>query len=381
MSSITTQLAKLNLELVPKEKRLDIGKCNRRLNLDALALTLSYSTFLITADLLEVYMHQFWDFVYKHDTFYRFKMDKRKRFKLTLEIFRDIMKICPRVQGQDFDALPTDEEIVSFLRELRHTGEINSLNEAWKFTKLASPKLTTVPVSTEELTGKLKRVKGPAKKSTKAPTRGIELLSQVALTEEAQFEEVRKKSVRDFHKTHLSGSGTVTKTAPSIAKIKPSITNEGTGIKPGVLDVTDEESYEIDADKGFIQNEGTNDEMINETEVPVTSSSHSSDLAAKFLNFTNIPTIDAKIVSPMDVHVHHEKKTSKDAEPAKGPKDKELQSDSSKGDKSQSKSSGKSIQIEEPEFEVADSDMPQDQEENPNYYDEEPNEKVASKRA
>ncbi|GKA41997.1 hypothetical protein Tco_0734657 [Tanacetum coccineum] len=37
-------------------------------------------------------------------------MDKRKRFKLNLEIFRDIFKIYPRVQGQDFDALPTDEE-------------------------------------------------------------------------------------------------------------------------------------------------------------------------------------------------------------------------------------------------------------------------------
>nr|GEZ33846.1 hypothetical protein [Tanacetum cinerariifolium] len=232
--------------------------------------------------------------------------------------------------------------------------------------------------------------------------KGIKLLSQVALTEEAQFEEVRKKSMRDFHKTHLSGSGTVTKTAPSIAKIKPSITNEGTGIKPGVLDVTDEESYESEAeswgnDKDDINNEqdsrseesdkendnndkNTQSNSEKETEVPVTSSSHSSDLAAKFLNFTNIPTIDAEIVSPMDVHVHHERKTSKDAEPAKGPKAKELQSDSSKGDKSQSKSSGKSIQLEEPEFEVADSDMPQDQEENPNYYDEEPKEKVASKR-
>ncbi|GJT57260.1 hypothetical protein Tco_0992314 [Tanacetum coccineum] len=112
MSSITAQQAKLNLELVPKEKRLEIGKCNRRLNpgkiqkeptfqvvLDALALTPCYSAFLITADVPEVYIHQFWDSVYKHDTFYRFKMDKRKRFKLTLEIFRDIFKICPRVQG------------------------------------------------------------------------------------------------------------------------------------------------------------------------------------------------------------------------------------------------------------------------------------------
>ncbi|GJY31459.1 hypothetical protein Tco_0414954 [Tanacetum coccineum] len=56
-------------------------------------------------------------------------MDKRKRFKLNLEVFRDVFKICPRVQGQDFDALPTDEEIVSFLRDLGHTGEILSLND------------------------------------------------------------------------------------------------------------------------------------------------------------------------------------------------------------------------------------------------------------
>ncbi|GJS89096.1 hypothetical protein Tco_0771732 [Tanacetum coccineum] len=92
MSSITAQQAKLDLELVPKEKRLEIRKCNGRLNpgkiqreptfqvvLDALALTPCYFA-LITADVPEVYMHQFWDSVYKHDTFYRFKMDKRKRF-------------------------------------------------------------------------------------------------------------------------------------------------------------------------------------------------------------------------------------------------------------------------------------------------------------
>ncbi|GJT54529.1 hypothetical protein Tco_0989583 [Tanacetum coccineum] len=74
------------------------------------------------------------------------------------------------------------------------------------------------------------------------------------------------------------------------------------------------------------------------------------------------------------------RKTSKDAEPTKGPKAKESQSGSSKGTKSQSKSSGKSVQSEEPEFEVADSDMPQDQEENLGNDDEEPKEKVASKR-
>ncbi|GKC51440.1 hypothetical protein Tco_1074185, partial [Tanacetum coccineum] len=123
--------------------------------------------------------------------------------------------------------------------------------------------------SSEEPIKKSKIVKRSTKKSTKAPAggvviretlemplsnkkekvdvargKGIELLSDVALTKEAQYKEVQRKSLRDFYKTRPSGSGTVTKTASSAAKIKPSVTNEGTGVKPGVPDVTKEESSE-----------------------------------------------------------------------------------------------------------------------------------------
>nr|GEV91362.1 hypothetical protein [Tanacetum cinerariifolium] len=72
MTSITAQQTKLDLELVPKENRLDIGKCNGRIPrglkpkeetfqvvLDALALTPCYPAFVITDDVPEVYMHQF----------------------------------------------------------------------------------------------------------------------------------------------------------------------------------------------------------------------------------------------------------------------------------------------------------------------------------
>ncbi|GKA82025.1 hypothetical protein Tco_0788773 [Tanacetum coccineum] len=103
ISSIIAQQTKLDLELVPKENRMHIGKCNGRIlhrltpreptfqvTLDAIALTPCYPAFLITADVPEVYMHQFWNSVYKHDTIYRFKIDMKKRFKLTLEVFRDI---------------------------------------------------------------------------------------------------------------------------------------------------------------------------------------------------------------------------------------------------------------------------------------------------
>nr|GEX66097.1 hypothetical protein [Tanacetum cinerariifolium] len=63
---------------------------------------------------------------------------------------------------------------------------------------------------------------------------------------------------------------------------------------------------------------------------------------------------------------------NKDAELTKGPISKESKSGSSKGTKSQSASSRKSVHAEEPKFEVADSNMPQDQEENPRNDDEVP---------
>nr|GEX87167.1 hypothetical protein [Tanacetum cinerariifolium] len=498
MTSITAQQTKLDLELVPKENRLDIGKCNgiipRRLKpkeetfqvvLDALALTLCYPAFVITADVPEVYMHQFWISVYKHHDFYRFKIDKKKRFKLTLEVFRYIFQICPRIEGQDFDALPSKEDTVSFLRELGHTGVINSLklsircinrmyyqknvdyvellweyfiyqidNRGYKkqekmyyprFTKViihhfliqdktlswrnkfrmhtskddylintlrfvsrreasqkygavlpecltspqmkeskayktyhgyatgtippkvakkfkkASPsKKDSVPVPVdEEPVQKGKRVKRSAKKSSTTPTTSI-------------TKEVRKKSLRDFHKSHPSGFGSVAKKPPSVEKITPPVISEGTGSErendseehesdskqdtdgsesnsesdqqdddddefkdDDEVDYNDADKSEGDEDRGMdnddahdnkadvgitdAQQETENLEITQEqvvedayvrvtkkTEVPVTSSSRSSDLASKFLNFSDIPPVDAEIVSPLDVHVHHE---------------------------------------------------------------------------
>nr|GEV24854.1 retrovirus-related Pol polyprotein from transposon TNT 1-94 [Tanacetum cinerariifolium] len=46
--------------------------------------------------------------------------------------------------------------------------------------------------------------------------------------------------------------------------------------------------------------------ITKKTKVPVTSSSRSSDLASKFLSFSNIPPADTEIISLLDVHVHHE---------------------------------------------------------------------------
>ncbi|GJT22764.1 retrovirus-related pol polyprotein from transposon TNT 1-94 [Tanacetum coccineum] len=387
MSSITAQQTKLDLELVPTEKRLEIGKCNERLNprkkhreptfqvvLDALALTLCYSAFLTTADVPEIYprvhgqnfdelptdedivsffklitdvvvdqMHQPWrtfstiinrslsgkttgldklrlsraqilwamyykknvdyvellweDFTYQIDNKGHKKQDKMyyprftkviihhfltkdmtvsKRNKIGMHTSRDdylintLRFVSAKEESQIYGARlsksltsPEMQETKAYKTYLGYATGVTPPKKARKFKKPASPKLSTVPVSPEEPTRKSKRVKRTAKKSTNVPTTSvviretpvmslfkkkekatvekrtrIDLLSEVALTEESQYEEVSKKSLRDFHKTHPSGSGTVTKIAPSAAKIKPFVTNEGTGAKPGVPDIT-----------------------------------------------------------------------------------------------------------------------------------------------
>ncbi|GJT01753.1 hypothetical protein Tco_0822922 [Tanacetum coccineum] len=44
-------------------------------------------------------------------------------------VLKWVPKIYPRVHGQDFDELPTNEVIVSFFKELGHTGEIKSITD------------------------------------------------------------------------------------------------------------------------------------------------------------------------------------------------------------------------------------------------------------
>nr|GEX12767.1 hypothetical protein [Tanacetum cinerariifolium] len=61
------------------------------------------------------------------------------------------------------------------------------------------------------------------------------------------MKEVRKKRLRDFYKSHPSGSGSVAEKPPSVEKITPPVTSGGIGDKPGVPDVTKDESTESES--------------------------------------------------------------------------------------------------------------------------------------
>ncbi|GKE01882.1 hypothetical protein Tco_1389865, partial [Tanacetum coccineum] len=96
--------------------------------------------------------------------------------------------------------------------------------------------------------------------------KGIDLLSKVALTEESQIKEVRKKSLRDFHKTHPSGFGTVAGIPLRIDKITPTVTSKGTSDKPRVPDVIEDDSTESESESWGNDEDDNNNEQESSNE-------------------------------------------------------------------------------------------------------------------
>ncbi|GJV47153.1 hypothetical protein Tco_1437365 [Tanacetum coccineum] len=210
------QQIKLDNALVAPENRRVIGKCNMRINP---GMKLKEPTY------------QFWATVTKHKASYRFKIDNKK-YSVNVEVFIDILNICPRIPGKEFDEPPSEEEALSFIRELGHSREIkyitdvivDHLHQQWR---------TFASIINKCLCGKKKSTKAkkvtatkPKPSKKKAPVKadkgkGFNVVSEVALSEAAQLKEATKQSKKDFHISQASGSGT----------------DEGTGTKPGVPNV------------------------------------------------------------------------------------------------------------------------------------------------
>nr|GEZ87035.1 hypothetical protein [Tanacetum cinerariifolium] len=235
----------LDEALVPHASRLRIGKRNFRLRsditskestlqvvYDVLRLTPFYKAFLVTTDVPEIYMQDFWATATVHHHSIRFKMNNKKRI-VNLEYFMEMLHICLRIPNQTFDELSFEAEILAFLRYLGHNGEIkkitdvniNKLHQPWKsfaavinkclsrkstgntsaykeyypiasgatppktkagVRKTQSSSNTTMPPPTANGTRLLTSAKGkqPAKSSK---PKGLSVLSEVALTEVEQM--------------------------------------------------------------------------------------------------------------------------------------------------------------------------------------------------
>ncbi|GJV59615.1 hypothetical protein Tco_1465715 [Tanacetum coccineum] len=114
-------LLKLSTTFKPKEPTFQVA-------LDVLSLTPFYQAFLISASVPAIYMHEFWATVTFQKHHIRFKMNK-KSYSFDLEMFRNMLQICPKVPGQKFEDPPFEEEILAFISDIGYPGHIKSLSE------------------------------------------------------------------------------------------------------------------------------------------------------------------------------------------------------------------------------------------------------------
>nr|GEX42066.1 hypothetical protein [Tanacetum cinerariifolium] len=165
MATTIEQQVALDEALVPSAQRLRIGRSNFRLPsdiqlkestlqvvYDVLRQTPFFKAFLVTEDVLEIYMQEFWATSTVHQHSIRFKMDTRKHI-VDLESFREMLHISPRVLGQSFAELPFEEEILEFLRFLGHSAQIRTLTDV-NVNKLYQPWRSFAAVVNKCLTGK-----------------------------------------------------------------------------------------------------------------------------------------------------------------------------------------------------------------------------------
>nr|GFA35829.1 hypothetical protein [Tanacetum cinerariifolium] len=243
-----------------------------------------FKAFQVTADVLEIYMQEFWATAKLYHNSIRFKIDIRKSV-LDLEAFREMLHISPRIPNQPFADLPTEEEVLDFLRinidftytiwedfvyQVEHKSQkrSNEMNYP-RFTKViidyfmtrkpsnskayqeyhacamgeAAPKpkvsarkkkgdsasFTTPPTPTPITTAEsAPRLSATAK--GKQPLRATTPVepTDVQRTEAEQLKLALKRSRQETHISQQSGSGT----------------DKGTGSKPGVPDVPSDDSEE-----------------------------------------------------------------------------------------------------------------------------------------
>nr|GFB25972.1 hypothetical protein [Tanacetum cinerariifolium] len=165
MATTIDQQTALDESLVPSTQRLRIGRSNFRLPsdiqskeatlqvvYDVLRNSPLFRAFQVIADVPEIYMQEFWATVKLHRNSIRFKIETRKSV-LDLEAFREMLHIIPRTLNQPFADLPTEEEILDFLRFLGHSHDIRYLMDV-NVNKLYQPWRSFALVINKCLTGK-----------------------------------------------------------------------------------------------------------------------------------------------------------------------------------------------------------------------------------
>nr|GEY97725.1 hypothetical protein [Tanacetum cinerariifolium] len=213
--------------LVPHARRLRIRRSNfcllsniaskestLQLVYDVMRLSAFFKAFLVTTDVLEIYMQEFWATTTVHHHSIRFKMDNKKHI-INLESFREMLHICPRLPHQPFVEPPFEEEILAFLRFPRHSGairrltdvNINKLHQTWRsFAAIINKCLTGKSSGYDSLCPRLTTSEKGKQVAKASKAKSLSALSEVAMAEAQQLRLATKRSMHQTHISQASGS-------------------------------------------------------------------------------------------------------------------------------------------------------------------------------
>nr|GEU80669.1 hypothetical protein [Tanacetum cinerariifolium] len=232
MDTTIDQQVAMNEAFVPTPQRLKIGRSNFRLLSD---IKFKESTLQLVYDVLRIC------------PFF-------KAFLVTADV--DILHICPRVHGQSFAEPPFEEEILTFIRFLRHIAAIRMLTDV-NINKLYQPWRSFAAIINKCLTGpkpkvSVRRTRSGYDTSITPPTAAASPKLTASIKDKQTAKASKAKSL--YALSEPSGSGA----------------DEGTGSKPGVPDVpTDEPKEELSwnsTDDEGDDNEEKNDDGDEEDE-------------------------------------------------------------------------------------------------------------------
>nr|GEV34923.1 hypothetical protein [Tanacetum cinerariifolium] len=269
----------------------------------------------------------------------------------SLLVFRDILNICLRVSGQEFDETPSEEEALSFIYELGHSGEIK--NKDTQVYGAILPKAITNQAMLDSVAYKSYYAIASGAEPPKSKKSQKKYDSAISSKESPSKKKPASKPKRlrrrhckkDFHISQASGSSDGTNFqsgVPDEQQRNISSIDEGTGAKPDDeenkeeldygeelykdvnvnlrkedVEMTDADhsgsnQHNISQELGFKQEEEdahvtlTTAHDTQKIKGPMQSSSFSSDFTEKLLNFENISSADNEIASLMDTIVCHE---------------------------------------------------------------------------
>ncbi|GJT67222.1 hypothetical protein Tco_1018702 [Tanacetum coccineum] len=218
-----------------------------------------YNAFLITADVPEIYMQQFWFTIkeVKKSSFYQFDI-ANKTCQIDVELFQEILGLYPRVQNQEFtnplELSSTNayqeryQAMIDFDRkELKFCEAVKGLIPI-KIERGKGAKGTKATIASKKNLAKKNKYsdeESDEQKEKSQKLKGIDLLYVVAQLE-IDTQKAVKASIRESRFQHqASGSSEgvgITPEVPYEPTGKSTVSDEGAGTSPEVLDETKDKS-------------------------------------------------------------------------------------------------------------------------------------------